>query len=383
MEILRAAAARGEPHELAILDMQMPGMNGIQLARAIKADPALQSTRLVMLTSIGQGGESEEASQAGVKAYLTKPVRQSELRDALKAVVGSQTEEDSAPARAATQGLVTRHSLAERQAAVRAHLLVAEDNPVNQKVALRMLQKLGYRVDVVDDGRKALDALSRVSYAAILMDVQMPEMDGYEATAQIRHRQGEGRHTPIIAMTANAMQGDREKALEAGMDDYVSKPVKAEDLAAVLSRWVSRSGTGPQEAYASSEGEDEAVDSSIDPSVPSLDHDVVDGLREMQDEGEPDLLAELVEIFAEDTHTRLTDLREALDRGNAESLKQTAHALKGSAANLGARRMAHFAARIEELGDSGDLKEVADLLEELQREFEGVSAELSASLLES
>jgi len=176
IEELHAAAARGEAHELAILDMQMPGMDGLELARAIKADPALQSTRLVMLTSIGQGEESEEASRAGVNAYLTKPVRQSELRDVLKAVIGSPTEDSpteeyGVPARAATQqGLVTRYSLAERQAGSRAHLLVAEDNPVNQKVALRMLERLGYRVDVVANGFEALDALSRVSYAAVLMD---------------------------------------------------------------------------------------------------------------------------------------------------------------------------------------------------------------------
>jgi two-component system, sensor histidine kinase and response regulator len=238
-------------------------------------------------------------------------------------------------------------------------------------------------VDVVDNGCNALDALSRVPYAAILMDVQMPEMDGYETTARIRHHEGEDRHTPIITMTANAMQGDREKALEAGMDDYVSKPAKAEDLEAVLSRWIPRSEAGSQEAHASFEGEDGAMDSSIDRSIPSLDHDVLDGLREMQGVGEPDLLAELVEIFREDASARLRSLREALERIDAESVKQTAHALKGSAANLGARRMAHIAARIEELSASGNIKEVTDLLEELQDEFEGVSAELSASLFES
>jgi HPt (histidine-containing phosphotransfer) domain-containing protein len=172
------------------------------------------------------------------------------------------------------------------------------------------------------------------------------------------------------------------------MDDYVSKLVKAEDLQAVLSRWISHSeaaGSQAQDAAAGSEGEDGVVDSSIDSSIPSLDHEVLDALREMQGEGEPDLLAELVEIFEEDASTRLRALREALERGDAESLKQTAHALKGSAANLGARRMAHMAARIEELaGGSESLKEeVADLLEELQREFKGVRAELSASLLES
>jgi two-component system, sensor histidine kinase and response regulator len=176
------------------------------------------------------------------------------------------------------------------------------------------------------------------------------------------------------------------------MDDYVSKPVKAEDLQAVLSRWVSHSeaaGSQAQDAAAGSEGEDGVVVSSIDRSIPSIDHEVLDALREMQGEGEPDFLAELAEIFEEDASRRLKELREALERGDAESLKQRAHALiKGSAANLGASRMAHMAARIEELaGSSGDLKEeevvVTGLLEELQREFEEVSAELSASLLES
>ncbi len=185
LEELRSAAEGGDPYEVAVLDMQMPGMDGMQLARAIKADPAISATRLVLLTSMGKRGDGEEARQAGIEAYLTKPVRQSELYDALAAVMGTPAED------AATEepDLVTRHSLREKRAGSNAPLLVAEDNPVNQKVAVRMLENLGYRVDVAGDGLEALEALSRNSYAAVLMDIQMPEMDGYEATAEIRHRE--------------------------------------------------------------------------------------------------------------------------------------------------------------------------------------------------
>jgi CheY-like chemotaxis protein len=238
LDELRAAARRGAPYDLAILDMQMPGMDGMQLAQRISDDPAIAPTRLVLLTSIGQRGHSDAARRAGIEAYLTKPARQSELYDALATVMGlpEAAGEDDAP-------LLTRHTLREMNTAHRPHLLLAEDNPVNQKVAARMLERLGYRVDVAHNGQEALEALERNSYAAVLMDVQMPGMDGHEATAEIRRREreaaGGGPGTPIIAMTANAMQGDREEALAAGMDDYVSKPVKLDELEAVLKRWVS------------------------------------------------------------------------------------------------------------------------------------------------
>jgi CheY-like chemotaxis protein len=186
LEELREAAREGAPYGLAILDMQMPGMDGMQLARHISHDPAIAPTRLVLLTSIGQRGDSDDARRAGIEAYLTKPARQSELYDAIATVMGAPETagEDDAP-------LVTRHTLREMNTAHRPHLLLAEDNPVNQKVAARMLERLGYRVDVAHNGQEALEALERNSYAAVLMDVQMPGMDGHEATAEIRRRERE------------------------------------------------------------------------------------------------------------------------------------------------------------------------------------------------
>jgi CheY-like chemotaxis protein len=235
LQILRAAAERGSAYDLAILDMQMPGMDGIQLARAVKADPVISATRLILLPSVSKRGDGEEAREAGIEAYLSKPVKQSELYDTIATVMGTPAEAETPR----EKQLVTRHSLRETRARLLPRVLVAEDNPVNQKVARVMLEKVGYRVDVVANGIEALEALSQRSYAAVLMDVQMPEMGGYEATAEIRRcEEPENRHTPIIAMTANALQGERKKALEAGMDDYISKPVKREELGEILKRWV-------------------------------------------------------------------------------------------------------------------------------------------------
>jgi PAS domain S-box-containing protein len=364
LEELRLAAEGDEPHDLAILDMQMPGMDGMELARRIKSDPSISSTHLVLLTSVGRQGEGEEARRAGIEAYLTKPVRQSELYDALATVMG---EADSV--RRAETALVTRHSLRERRAAGRSRVLVAEDNPVNQKVAARLLENLGYRVDVVGDGLEALEALATTSYGAILMDVQMPQMDGYEATARIRHREeaagGAGR-VPIIAMTANALAGDRERALEAGMDDYLPKPVTTEELDAALKRWISG------EPAVKPDGEPPKEESD---GGELLDAAVLAGLREL---GDADLVADLAGMFLGDAESRLATLREALEGGDAEALERTAHTLKGSSGNMGATRMAAICAELQEIGASGDLGRVPELLARLEEEFWRVRPALEA-----
>jgi signal transduction histidine kinase/DNA-binding response OmpR family regulator len=237
LTLLRAAARRNQRCDLALLDMQTPGMDGLQLARAIKADPSLQDIRLVLLTSLGLRGDAQAARQAGVAGYLTKPVRPSQLFDCLATVMSGSDAEAAGPASRARL-LVTRHSLNEATAASRARILLAEDNAINQMVAVRMLENLGYRADVAADGREAVEALSRLPYAVVLMDCQMPTMDGFEATAAIRKREGTTCHTPIIAMTANATHKDREQCLAAGMDDYLSKPLTAELFEAALRRWV-------------------------------------------------------------------------------------------------------------------------------------------------
>jgi CheY-like chemotaxis protein len=231
---LRAAHRQGTPYDVVISDIAMPGMDGFMLARAIKAEPDLASTRIILLSSIGQRDHGRAAEQVEVDAYLTKPVRQLQLCESL-AMVMRRT------ALSVSSDLVTSDRLAQVQVALRAKVLVAEDNIVNQKVAARMLEKLGCRVDVVANGVEAIEALGRIAYDVVLMDCQMPEMDGYSATNRIREREaGTGAHIPIIAMTAHAMTGDRERCLQAGMDDYVSKPVKPEALREILQKWTSQ-----------------------------------------------------------------------------------------------------------------------------------------------
>jgi two-component system, sensor histidine kinase and response regulator len=370
LEALRSAADHGAPFDMAILDMQMPEMDGMELARKIKADPTLASTQLVLLTSMGQRGDAKEAGWAGIEAYLTKPAKQSELYDALVTVMGtSDHDADNDPK--PDERLVTRHSIREAKARSRVRVLVAEDNPVNQKVALRMVERLGYRVDVVGNGREAVEALSRVPYAAVLMDVQMPEMDGYAATAQIRRREGEELRTPVIAMTANAMQGDREKALEAGMDDYVSKPVSAEDLEVVLSRWIAQ--LDAVEFLSEVEADDIAVSAG---TAGPLDWSVLVGLRELQEDGEPDLVSELAEIFLNDATGRFAVLREAVEENDGTSVEQATHALKGSSSNMGAQCMSDLCTELQEAGSSGDLTRAPELLDRLEAEFVRVSQAL-------
>ena len=248
---LREAAAHGRRYDVVLLADRMPDMDGADFAAQIKADPALASVPLVMATSVAHHAEVERLRQAGIGAYLLKPLRQSRLFDCLTTVL-----HDALPRQPqVVEGTPLSLSPLEPSSAHRPLILLAEDNAVNQKLVLRLLERIGYRADVAANGLEVLEARSRIAYIAILMDCQMPEMDGYEATCEIRRREAHpatvlpanavGHRTPIIAMTANAMQGDREKCLAAGMDDYISKPIKPAELQAVLARWVPSPTSDP------------------------------------------------------------------------------------------------------------------------------------------
>lgn len=233
---LRAAVAEGRPYDIAILDYQMSGMDGLELTRAIRAEGQFAALKLVLLTSIVQRGEVEQARQAGIEAYLTKPIRPTQLSACLSLVLG----QDPTVERTAPVPLVTAHTVAAEQNGQRPLVLVVEDNTFNQKLAVWLLEKLGYRADVAANGQEAVEAVKRVPYTGVFMDCQMPEMDGFEATHIIRQQEIAApgrRRMPIIAMTANAIQGDRERCLAAGMDDYLTKPITPEALRAALDRW--------------------------------------------------------------------------------------------------------------------------------------------------
>ncbi|MFW2368476.1 MAG: response regulator, partial [Desulforhopalus sp.] len=233
---LQMASREGKPFTLVLLDMQMPGMDGLEVAKKVKGDPAIAKVHLVMLTSLGFRGDGPLMSQWGLAAYLIKPVRQSELHSTLLTVLGRATTNEPSQ-------LVTRHTIAEKHGYKSMHILVAEDNAINQEVVCFLLQKFGYKVSLASNGRETVEAVTGNHYDLILMDCQMPVMDGYEAAVAIRHlerERGGKTHIPIIALTANALKGDRAKCLKAGMDDYLSKPFKQDEILAILETWSDR-----------------------------------------------------------------------------------------------------------------------------------------------
>jgi PAS domain S-box-containing protein len=353
---LRAAAASKKPYELAVLDMKMPGMDGLALARVIRDDPAVAETKLVMLTSFGQAGHAQEAVRAGVAGYLTKPVDEADLHDCLVEVFLGEGS--------GARPLVTRHSLQEARPAQAARVLVAEDNEVNQKVAVRILEKLGCRVDVADNGAEAVAACERTPYAAVFMDGQMPVLDGFEATARIREREAGGRKTPIIAMTASAMQGDRERCLAAGMDDYVSKPVSPEAIEAALKRVLTASGPAPEVAAA---GAPPVAESPVDPAVLAT-------LWGIDSDGT--LLGEVIDTFLRIAPLRLASLGKAVAKKDAAALERAAHSFLGSCANIGAKGMANACATLEEAGRTGALDGTAAHVAQLETDLAKVKAAL-------
>jgi signal transduction histidine kinase len=242
LEMLREAVALGRPYDLAIQNILIADKDGLNLARAIKADRAIQTVRLILMTSTGLRGHAEGARKVGVAGYLTKPVRESQLYDCLTTVMGTP-QKNAASSAGSDDPLVTTHNLKEAKARKRTRVLVAEDNDVNQMVAVRFLEKLGFQADVASNGLQAVEAYKRIKYDLVLMDCQMPEMDGFAATRAIRGSESDLGETrlPIIALTANAMMGDRQKCLESGMDDYISKPLKLSELKDLLERWTQPS----------------------------------------------------------------------------------------------------------------------------------------------
>jgi len=242
LDELHGACQKGAPYNLAVVDHHMPEMTGLELGRSIQSDQALSDSIVtVLLSSVSNKESGEEIKAAGFAASLTKPVRASALMDSLSVAWAARRrhlpEQLSNLQQATTGGRKNNNSAAEDAPYAGLRVLLAEDNLVNQKVAVGMLEKLGCQVDVAGDGQKAVEISARGGHHLILMDCQMPEMDGYQATAEIRRSEGSGRHLPIIALTANAMKGDREKCLAAGMDDYASKPMKLDTLRGVLDRW--------------------------------------------------------------------------------------------------------------------------------------------------
>jgi PAS domain S-box-containing protein len=352
---LARAKDAGDPFAAAILDMQMPGMDGATLARAIKSDDALAPTRLVLMTSVGERGDARQMEEMGIAAFLVKPVRQSDLFDSLSAVLAG-----AAVARP-TRPIVTRHAIREmRRGAIR--ILLAEDNITNQQVAIGILKRLGLRTEAVVNGAEAVTALETTPYDLVLMDVQMPEMDGLEATRHIRDpKSAVLRHdVPIVAMTAHAMQGDRERCLEAGMNDYVSKPVSAQALADALERWLPRDEPSALVHAPTPSGPARRTSSGSDAVV----FDKAGMLARLM--GDEDLARVVAEGFLVDAPKQVEALRSYLAAGDGEGAMRQAHTLKGASAAVGGEALRAVASEMEQAAIAGNLQAVTARLAELE-----------------
>ena len=335
LDLLQKANSRGELVQFAFLDANLPDMSGFEVARMIRENESLRAVRLIMLTSVGQRGDAARAREAGISAYLTKPVKQSQLLDAIVTVLGHREDGERKQ-----KYLVTRHTLAEDRRKHGARILLAEDNPVNQKVAQQMLTRAGYLVDIAYNGIEVLRALERDTYDLVLMDVQMPEMDGFEATAAIRNNK-HWKGIPVVAMTAHAMKGDEQRCLNGGMDDYLAKPIDPQKLVSTVEKWTGR---GLTKAAAKVERVAEQGQAPID----------VDTALERFG-GDFEFLREIVDQFLALVPEQLTTIKSGVASGDATTVEYTAHTLKGAAANIGAEQVRDMALRLEQLGHAGDL----------------------------
>ncbi len=396
VRMLREAAEKNEPYHIAILDMQMPEIDGMTLGKIIKRDPQILRTHLLMMTSMTMQGDISRLEEIGFAAYLTKPVKQSKLYDCLTTLINRKADKDDAK----SQAIITQYS-ATNVAKRKLRILLAEDNATNQLLALKLLEKLGYRVDAVGNGKEAVKALEMIAYDLVLMDVQMPEMDGFEATRCIRDENSAVRDhkVPVIAMTAHALNGDRERCLAMGMDDYLSKPVQASEMDGVLKKWLRRSrsyaearanvnaagalaqaaaaltaGTaGQADVVVHAHGNGNANGKASTDALPLFD---IQRPLELL-EGDRSILSEVLKVFLVDAPGRIAELRNALEQGDATATRRQAHALKGAAGSVGALSLQALAAQAERAAEAQDLPRAAMLLPNVETQFNELRVVLS------
>jgi len=360
LEAIRHAVQRKTPYDLAILDMQMPDMDGFALAAAVRQEKAIKRTNLLMLTSAGQRGDGERCRALGIRGYLTKPMSRADLLEALGTVLaGSAQEGEGSPE------IVTRHTIAESRRSLR--ILLAEDNPVNQQVAVAMLVKRGHEVHVAGNGREAVDAVRERDYDVVLMDIQMPELDGFEATAAIR-AMDKGKDLPIIGLTAHALSGERERCLSRGMSEYLAKPFKAHELFALVE--AGADGTIPAPA----------------PEPPLTAPVDLEGFRlTLREAGAEQALYSIVDTFVRQGPDRLAALAAAAAIGDGPEIAKTAHVFRGAAATIGARGLAELLERVENTARAGQVdvaKEAFELVSPVAHQVTEYLRQQRASMTE-
>jgi signal transduction histidine kinase/DNA-binding response OmpR family regulator len=359
---MRRAKEMGKTFPLILLDAQMPGMDGFMVVEKIKEDPTLAGSAILMLTSAGQRGDAARCRELGISAYLVKPIRQSELLEAILLILAQPSQRKDHP------DLVTRHTIREARRKLR--ILVAEDNAINRELVTRLLQKHGHTVMAVTTGREAVDLLDKdaANCDVVLMDVEMPDMDGFQATAIIREKEKiSGKHIPIIAMTAYAMKGDRERCLMADMDGYVPKPLRHQDLLETIQTLVMDVPNIPTDAPPEK------------PAVEVLD----EALLVSRVDSDPQLLRDLVDLFLEECPRLVDEIRVALERKDAKAVQRSAHSLNGSTSNLAAQMASEAALKLERLARAGELLHAESALQELEFQLERLKPALLAARAET
>jgi two-component system sensor histidine kinase/response regulator len=356
LAMLADAHKAGWQFGLVLIDAHMPKMDGFSLAEQIISLPEFQSVPLIMLTSAGQAGDARRCRELGIAAYLSKPLSQAELVEAIAGALSFSKKRPSRPA------LVTMHSLRENRLSLR--ILLAEDNIVNQTLASRLLEKRGHHVTVAGNGKQALAAFEKQVFDVVLMDIQMPEMDGFEATSAIREREkSTGKHIPIVAMTAHAMKGDKERCLASGMDDYLAKPIRGKDLFEII------------EASCTTAFEDPPHAESTAPIDFAFDGEAL--LARL--DGSTELCAELIETFFQESPQTLSAIKNAVEKRDAAAIAQAAHAFKGAVSNFGTNHPVFSAAEVLELrGKSGDLTDIECLFIEARNALTRLQSEMTS-----
>lgn len=387
--MLRAASAQMKPFNLAIIDRHVPDMDGFELARAIKSDHNILDVHLILLGSVLDDYDAERFSAAGIEQYLTKPLAELSLLECIASCVrAAPTRPGASPAAGPT---VT--SLADQAVPLRGRILIVEDNDVNQEVTMIMLQVIGCNVGIVKDGKEALEAIRNNAYDLVLMDCHMPVMDGFEATRMIRqdeNSEGFGSRLPIVALTADAVKGDREQCLAAGMDDYLAKPFSQAELRRVVEKWLLRQyGAGQEQPAAASDDKASNDSGTADTPVSAapystegtpVDHLALAKIAELQRPGSPPILAKVISIYLHDSAELLVKLRLALEQGDADATRTAAHTLKSNSANVGAKQLASLSKELEEAGRSKSLENARLLLDQIKREHGRVVAALKSEL---
>ncbi len=359
---LTAARDANEPYSLLITDMNMPRMDGFGLAAQIKQRPELSTPMIMMLTSGGHRGDAGRCAELGISAYILKPVFHSELREAVERVLSAKEHTGTIP------GSTQYYKPDDGNSARSLDILLAEDHPVNQKLAMRLLEKRGHHVATASNGREALSALEKRSYDLVLMDVQMPEMDGLEATMRLREKENvSGHHQVVVAMTAEVINGDRERCMAAGLDGYLSKPIRPQELDQVLEGYLAR-----KRKEFSSSTRSALHEASV------CTEDLLDRIG-----SDRSLLSELLELLRREYPSQIRTAREALANGDAAQLQRTGHALKGAMENLAAPIASRIASQIESAGATGDIALARTRVNELEEELVRVIERLESLCLET